>query len=226
MEEIRSFQETVVFAPFRPEFSRRWPNKDIDRLQEVEIRFRILPVFLPDPDHVGKIVDDLHFYLGSNDLTKSALAVLRRKLDDGDVAARRAQFHAAVDRMVPFWRTTGAGRIDVNAELAAAQSFLSATPLSGALPQFGMIRRNAGGMFGIWCFVFNEVDIEALRLSEILNEFNSTSGTALSIADLSHLDLALSPGPSPFRGGTLTDPSGRFGILDLSFESVYRVGSP
>jgi len=168
MDNINTTHETLVFSPLRPEVSRRWPAKNLDLLEDVEIRVQIIPAFLPDPNNQGLILDNLHFYVGQTDVTDSFLSVLRSKLDSGDSASRRAQFQAAVQRVLPFWQVVGAGRIDVQAELTAAQTFLSANPLSGALPQFGIGTPGSGGIFGIWCFLYEEIDLDSVRLSEVL----------------------------------------------------------
>jgi BMFP domain-containing protein YqiC len=150
------------------------------------------------------------------------LSVLRRKIDGGNVAALRAQFQSSISSIVPFWNSMGASDHDMAAELAAAQSYVNATPLSKALPIFGESRPNTGEMFGLWCFLFKSVDLDPLRLSELLADFNSANGTSLSVADLGKLDLAFSAGPSGLRSTSPLDPRASFGVLDLSFESVYH----
>jgi hypothetical protein len=222
MDNINTTQETLVFAPLRPEVSRRWPAKNLNLLVDVEIRVRIIPAFLPDPNNQGLILDNLHFYVGDTDVTDSFLSVLRSKLDSGDSAARRVQFQAAVQRVLPYWQVIGAGRIDVNVELAAAQVFLSANPLSGALPQFGIGAPGGGGIFGIWCFLYDNVNLDAVRLSEVLQHYNAGHGTNLALGDLSRSDFALSPGKSPFRGGTTGALAGSAGAVELSLNSVYH----
>jgi len=222
MDEIRPYRETLIFALFRPEFHFRPPDDDLDRLLDVEVRLRVVPNFLPDPKHLGDILNDLHLYLGTNDLTEALLRVLRRQIDSGDQESRRGEYLGAIDRVAPLWAKLYAYQRNIAADEAAARQLAAAQPLSKALSRLGASAPGSGGPLGIYCFLYTEVKLPPIRLVDVLAEHNSLHNTSLAIGALRTSDLIFSPGPDILMPPQSTTTDALYGALDLSLELRYH----
>ena len=98
MDTIKSFRESIVFAPLRPEYRFDITSDNLDLLEDIELRLSGGPSFLPDPNHLGFLRRRSTYLLGAFDITTAITGLIQQQLDSAGSAQYRQQFQSAVQR--------------------------------------------------------------------------------------------------------------------------------